>query len=181
MLTLGHASLLLLAPLGFLAVTAASRATTQPIGKIRRAASLLVRCVIVLLLTCALGGPVWTRIAEFPRCTIFLIDGSESLPADADERALRDLKPRWDREVAAGHRCALVAFAGSSHVMVPPTTSPLSVSAMPALDRGATDIGRALETARTLFQEHAANRVVLLTDGLDSNNADIDRRPEMQV
>ena len=46
--------------------------------------------------------------------------------------------------------------------MVPPTTLPLSAAALPALDRGATDIARALETARSLFQEHAANRVVLL-------------------
>jgi Mg-chelatase subunit ChlD len=168
MLTLAHASLLLLAPLGFLAVTAASRSTTQTLGRVRRAASLLVRCLIVLLLTCALGGPVWTRIADFPRCTVFLLDVSESLPPDASDRALRELKPRWDREVAGGHRCALVAFAATSRVMVPPSRLPLSAAALPALDRGATDIARALETARSLFQEHAANRVVLLTDGLDS-------------
>jgi len=168
MLTLAHASLLLLAPLGFLAVTAASRSTTQTIGKVRRAASLLVRCLIVLLLTCALGGPVWTRIADFPRHTIYLLDVSESLPSGASERALHDLKPRWDRDVAAGHRCSLVAFAATTHVMVPPTTQPLTATALPAMDRGATDVSRALETARSLFQEHAANRIVLLTDGLDS-------------
>jgi heme A synthase len=106
MLTLGHASLLLLAPLGFLAITAASRSTTQTLGRVRRAASLLVRCLLVLLLTCALGGPVWTRIADLPRCTVFLLDVSESLPSDAAERALKELQPRWDREVAAGHRCS---------------------------------------------------------------------------
>jgi Mg-chelatase subunit ChlD len=171
MLTLAHASLLLLAPLGFLAVTVASRSTTQTLSRVRRAASLLVRCALVFLLTCALGGPVWTRIAEFPRCTVFLLDVSDSLPSETTERALQDLKPHWDREVAAGHRCALVAFAGTSQVMVPPSTLPLSAPPVPAVVRGATDVARALETARSLFQEHAANRVVLLTDGLDSTQA----------
>ena len=168
MLTLAHASLLLLAPLGFLAVTAASRSTTQTLGKARRVASLLVRCLIVLLLTCALGGPVWTRIAEYPRCTVFLLDVSESLAPGAAEKALQELRPRWDREVAAGHRCALVAFAGTAKVVVPPSSLPLPAVALPPLRRGATDVARAIETARTLFQEQAANRVVLLTDGLDS-------------
>ena len=53
MLSLAHASLLLLAPLGFLAVAVATRTSTQPIGPVRRAASLAVRCLIVLILTLA--------------------------------------------------------------------------------------------------------------------------------
>jgi Mg-chelatase subunit ChlD len=172
MLTLAHASLLLLAPLGFLAVTAAaSRSSAQTLGRVRRAASLVVRCLIVLILTFALGGPVFTRIAEFPRCTVFLLDVSESLPPDAAGKALRELKPRWDRETAAGHRCALVAFAGRSQVIVPPSARPLEIqdfAPAEALERAATDFSRALESARSLFQERAANRIVLLTDGLDS-------------
>ena len=55
MVTLAPAPLLLLAPLGFLAVWAASRSTTQTLGRARRAASVLVRCLIVLILTFALG------------------------------------------------------------------------------------------------------------------------------
>ncbi len=171
MLSLGHASLLLLAPLGILGVIVASRTSAQTLGRARRIASLAVRCAIVLLLTFALGGPVYTRIDEFPRFTAFLLDCSESVAADARAGALRELKPRWDREVAAGHRCALIAFAGHSHVVVPPSKEPLMVGDFKipeTLDRSSTDLNRALETARTLFRESAANRIVLLTDGLDS-------------
>jgi uncharacterized membrane protein/uncharacterized protein YegL len=171
MLTLAHASLLLLAPLGFLAVTAAARSSAQTLGRARRAASMIVRCLIVLILTFALGGPVFTRIAEFPRCTVFLLDVSESLPPGAAGKALRELKPRWDREAAAGHRCALVAFAGRPQVIVPPSARPLEIgdfSPPESLERAATNVTRALESARSLFQERAANRIVLLTDGLDS-------------
>src|SRR5689334_6075959 len=145
MLSLGHASLLLLAPLGFLAVTIAARYSTQDLGRTRRVASLGIRCLIVLLLTFALGGPVFTRIADFPRCTVFLLDVSESVPQETAARAIQELKPRWDREVAAGHRCALAAFAGRTQVLVPPSSSPLDPSAVTfadALDRSATDVGR---------------------------------------
>jgi Ca-activated chloride channel family protein len=171
MLTLAHASLLLLAPLGFLAVLAASRSSAQALGRARRAASLAVRCLIVLILTLALGGPVFTRNAELPRCTVFLLDVSESLPPDAAAIALRELKPRWDREAATGQRCALVAFAGRPQVIVPPSSRPLEIQDFrppETIGRAATNFTRALESARSLFQERAANRIVLLTDGLDS-------------
>jgi len=171
MFSLAHASLLLLAPLGFLAVTVASRSSTQTLGRVRRVASLLVRCSIVLLLTLALGGPVFTRIAELPRCTVFLLDCSESLPREAASKALAELRPRWDRETAAGHRCALIAFAGRSQAVVPPSAKPLDLESLripESLDRESTDIARAIESARALFQENAVNRIVLLTDGVDS-------------
>jgi len=171
MVSLARSSLLLLAPVGILIVALAARASTQSLGRARRVASLGVRCLMVLLLTCALGGPVWTRISEFRRSTVFLADVSESVPAGALDKALAELKPHWDREVAAGHRCALVAFAGATKILVPPGTRPLEISTIPpdsALHRSSTDYSRAFDTARTLFLDHAANRIVLLTDGVDS-------------
>jgi Mg-chelatase subunit ChlD len=175
MLSLAHASLLLLAPLGFLAVAIATRTSAQTLGPLRRAASLVVRGGIVLLLTLALGGPVFTRVAELPRNTIFLLDASESLPQEAYEEALAKLRPIWNREVAGGNRCALVAFAGDTDVLLPPTTAPLeptsersSFKPSGVKNRAATDIARALDCARSLFQENHANRVVLLSDGVDS-------------
>ncbi len=171
MVSLVRASLLLLAPIAFLAVTIASRSGVPSLSRTRRAASLAARCLIVLLLTCALGGPVWTRIADYPHCTIFLADVSESIPAGQLDRALADLKPRWDREVAAGNRCALVAFAGRPQVLRAPDRRPLDLTTIPpndALERNATDLRRALDLAQTLFQERSSNRIVLLTDGLNS-------------
>lgn len=168
MLTLAHASLLLLAPLGFLAVTVASRSTTQSLGRARRAASLAVRCLIVLLLTFALGGPVYTRIADYPRLTVFLLDVSESLPFERSTEALQQLRPHWDREVAGGNRCALVIFAEAAWVLIPPSTEPLRRGLPLIQPRKGTNLSAAVQTARALFQEHAANRIVLLTDGRDS-------------
>jgi Ca-activated chloride channel family protein len=171
MISLAHASVLLLAPLGFLAISLASRYSAQPLPRARRIASLAVRCMLVLLLTFALGGPVFTRVEPYRRFTAFLLDVSESLPQTSTETALRELQPRWNREVAAGQRCALIAFAGHPQVLVPPSSSPLRIDrfvAPESLQRTSTDLARALETARSLFQEHVANRVVLLSDGIDS-------------
>jgi len=171
MVTLVRASFLLLAPIGILAVAVASRSSVQTLGRTRRAASLAVRALIVLLLTCALGGPVWTRIADYPRCTIVLADVSGSVPAGQLDRALAELKPRWDREVASGGLCALVAFAGRPKLLLPPGRHPLELATIApdeALDPNATDLRPALDLARTLFQERTENRILLLSDGVVS-------------
>ncbi|HLY09481.1 MAG TPA: VWA domain-containing protein [Planctomycetota bacterium] len=172
MVSLARSSLLLLAPIGLLIVVAvAARATRQPLGRVRRMGSLAVRFLMVLLLTCALSGPVWTRMSEFPRATVFLADVSESIPAGALDKALADLKPHWDREVALGNRCALVAFAGGTKILIPPGTRPLDVLTIPpdeSLHRSSTDFTRAFDSARSLAQSQFANRIVLLTDGIDS-------------
>lgn len=169
MLNLGHGPLLLLAPLGILAVWVASRSTTQTLGLFRRTASALTRTIVVLLLTFALCAPVFTRISDYRRLTVFLLDVSASLPVGASDRALASLRPVWNREVAGGNRCALVLFAGRAQVLVPPSSRPLElarVAPADSIERTATDFARALDCGRTLFQENAANRLVLLTDGL---------------
>ncbi|HZE96829.1 MAG TPA: VWA domain-containing protein, partial [Planctomycetota bacterium] len=171
MFILLRASLLLLAPLGFLALFVGNRISTQALSRARRAGSLAVRCLLVLLLTCALGGPVWTHITDLRRHTVFLVDVSESVPAAARDRALAELKPQWDREVAEGNLCSMMAFAGASRVLIPPGRAPLQIPAIPTDDglrRSATDFSSAFAAARTLFQSQAANRIVVLTDGLES-------------
>ena len=171
MLSLARSPLLLLVPVGFLIVSIAARYSSHTLGRVRRVASLAVRFLMVFLLTCALGGPVWTRISDLSRFTVFVADVSQSLAPGTADKALLDLKPCWDREVAAGNRCALVAFAGAAKVVVPPSRRPLDVTTIPpdeSLHRSSTDFSRALEAARSLFQDHATNRIVLITDGLDS-------------
>src|SRR4029079_16764378 len=61
-------------------------------------------------------------------------------------------------------------FAGKAQVLRTPGRAPLDLTTIPpneALERNATDLTRALDLARTLCQERAANRIVVLTDGLD--------------
>jgi hypothetical protein len=58
-------------------------------------------------------------------------------------------------------------------VIVPSTTQALATTSerssfTPKVPRTSTDIARALDCARTQFQENHANRIVVLSDGVDS-------------
>jgi Ca-activated chloride channel family protein len=188
--TLAHPSLLLAAPVAILAVAAAVRRTVSPLPRWRRLLSALVRSAAVLLLAFSMVGPSVTRRQEQPCLTVFLADVSESVPRDAWRTAIPELRRAWDREIAAGNRCALVAFAGRTDVLVPPGNRPLEADlarlshrveserlaaagdSSPALkswtDRvgtGTTDFPGALAASRALFTEGSTGRIVLVTDG----------------
>lgn len=192
--TLAHPALILAAPVALLALAAAARRSAARLSRARRILSGLVRGAAILLLTLAMGGPTATRRRDQPYLTIFLGDVSESVPRDAWTTALPELRRAWDREIQAGNRCALVAFAGAAEVMVPPGDLPLPADLTRLAHRSAaerlaaageasagelsalrawtdrigartTDLSVGLSAARALFQENATHRIVLLTDG----------------
>jgi hypothetical protein len=189
--TLAHPSLLLAAPVAILAVAGAVRRTVSTLPRWRRLLSAAVRSTAVLLLTLSMVGPSVSQRREQSSLTVFLADVSESVPRDAWGKAIPELRRAWDREIALGNRCALVAFAGRSEVLVPPGSRPLPTDLSLLAHRAevdrlsaagdakagelrvwadrihavATDFSRGLATARALFQEGFTNRVVLLTDG----------------
>lgn len=126
-LTLQHAGLLLLAAPAILLIVAALRRGTRTLPAWRRAASLAVRTALVLLITLVMTRGVVTVQTARPYLTVFLADVSESVPPAAWEAGADALRRAWATEVAAGNRCALVAFAGRSEILVPPTDRPLEV------------------------------------------------------
>ncbi|HXX93294.1 MAG TPA: vWA domain-containing protein, partial [Planctomycetota bacterium] len=189
--TVAHPAVLLVAPVAILAVVAATRRSVSSLPRWRRLVSGAVRTAAVLLLTFSMVGPSLTQRREQPALTVFLADVSESIPPDAWGKALPELRQAWSREISRGNRCALVAFAGRSQVLVPPGTGPLPEDLSRLSHRAeverlsaagdpkagelrawaeqihavATDFPQALATARALFQEGTTNRIVLVTDG----------------
>lgn len=119
--------LLLLAPLGLLAVTAAARRSARPPARWRRAASFAARALAILLLTPAIARPGATLRTGRPFFTVFALDVSESIPRGARDKDPENVRRLWDREIAAGNRCALVTFAGRAETLVPPSSLPLRV------------------------------------------------------
>lgn len=201
MVTFAHAGFLLLAPALLLVVIAPWRRSAQTLSRGRRAASLAARAVAIALLTAAMSRPLLTLRSDLPYLTVFLLDVSESVPAEAWKEPLERVRRAWDREISAGNRCALVAFAGRAAVLAPPGTGPLSIDAdriahraarerlaagdradtarivdldrwTESLDVTSTDLSRGLETARALFSDDAENRIVLVTDGRDTTRPD---------
>ncbi len=192
--TFAHPALLLVAPVALLAVAAAARRSAAPLPRWRQILSTIIRAAAVLLLTLSMVGPTTVRRLEQPYLTVFLADVSESVPRDAWELALPELRRAWDRETAAGNRCALVAFAGSAEVSVLPGDRPLpqdlsrlahrreaerlaaageaGAAELRALEvwrdrmrTRSTDLSAGLAAARSISQEGMTSRIVLLTDG----------------
>lgn len=124
MVTLNNAWYLVAAPALLAALTLFSRNSARPLPRWRRRASLAARAAVVTLLALALAGPAISTKTERPFLTVFAVDLSESVPDRALDPLLRGLKNTWDREVAQGNSCALVAFAGRSEVLIPPGTAP---------------------------------------------------------
>src|SRR5262245_52520387 len=110
--TFAHPALLLIAPVAILAIVAATRRSTVSLPAWRNALSGIVRVLAVLLLTLSMVGVSATRRRDQPYLTVFLADVSESIPREAWVQAVPELRRAWEREIASGNRCALVAFAG---------------------------------------------------------------------
>jgi Mg-chelatase subunit ChlD len=212
MVTVQHSALLLLAPAALLLVLAAARRGGRPLPRWRKVGSTAVRALAVFVLALTLARPGVTVHAPLDVFTVFLVDVSESVPPAAQEAAVEKVRAAWDRQVAAGRRCALVAFAGRARVLVPASGQPWAVDPsrlaprvalerlraasergdahagaavedlerwMDSVQTGATHLAEALAVARGLFREGATNRIVLLTDGLDTARraAEIDLPP----
>lgn len=182
--------LLFAAPLALTALWLASRGSGAEISRGRRAVSASLRGLAVLVLGAALSRPTIQLPGERAWLTVFVADVSESVPAGAWAAGVEELRRAWSREIEAGHRCALVAFAGRAETIVPPTSAALDVPPWRLAHRAALaeargDAARVTEieawresldvlqtrpaegmrAARALFQEASASRLVLLTDG----------------
>jgi Ca-activated chloride channel family protein len=148
--------------------------------------SVLVAFFFVAL---SVAGPTWSKkqnpFAPPTPPAVVVVEVSQSMLA-------RDIQPsRLERarhkirdfaELRAGAATALIAFAGSAHVVLPLTDDPaLFISFLEGLDpevmpKPGQRIGGALELADKLLQEeHNFGAVVVLADGIDPADQEIVR------
>lgn len=126
-----------------------------------------LRSVILALLALALCG---ARLRTFSRklAVLFVVDQSASITPDGAKQA-RDFIAASLPHAARGSLAGVVGFAGSASVLQPPSASQTLASAWAApAQKEATDIAGALAFASALFPPDAARRVVLLSDGNDT-------------
>ena len=140
--------------------------------------------IALVAITMAAAGPTWSKQASpwFSETAplVIAIEVSDSMRSN-------DLQPtRLDRArfkvmdlVAArtGSRTALIAYAGSAHIVVPPSTDadvlkPFLESLDPAImPAGGADASKVLPLARTLLGEQATTGTLLfVNDGFDSGD-----------
>ncbi|MCY1497003.1 von Willebrand factor type A domain protein [compost metagenome] len=142
--------------------------------------------VLLVLGAVAAAGPTWEQdrpdFVDDRAPLILALDLSPSMDADdvppsrlsAAKHKLHDLIQR-----RAGARTALLAYAGSAHVVLPATDDPalldtfLQALSTDLIDTAGKDVLGVIDEARRLLEaERSPGTLVLLTDGADSGQFD---------
>lgn len=142
--------------------------------------------LIVAMGSVAAAGPAWQRDepAFLDNVAPLIVavdlftsmDGTDMPPSrlEAAKHTLRDVAAR-----RAGTRTGLIAYAGSSHLVLPPTDDinllDLFIQALSTdlIDRPGRDAAGAIELgARMLAAERAGGTLLLMTDGADTQQLD---------
>jgi Ca-activated chloride channel family protein len=143
-------------------------------------------CTLLILGAIAAAGPTWEQdrpdFLENRAPLIVAVDLSPSMDAadvqptrlEAAKHKLHDLIQR-----RAGARTALIAYAGSAHLVLPPTDDPaLLDSFIQALgtgliDKPGKDVGAVIEQAKHLLSaEKTPGTLLLISDGADTAQLD---------
>ncbi|MGO4815567.1 VWA domain-containing protein [Cupriavidus sp. 2MCAB6] len=138
-------------------------------------------CAALVLIGLAAAGPAWERepppFTEDKAPMVVAIDLSRNMDAvdlaptrlERGKQKVRDLM-----QLRAGSRTGLVVYAGTAHMVVPPTDDPQFMALyLDALDTGmmpraGKNAAAALALADTLLaRESAAGTVLFITDGFD--------------
>ncbi len=139
-------------------------------------------CALLVLGAVAAAGPTWEQdrpdFLENRAPLIVAVDLSPSMDAsdvqptrlEAAKHKVHDLIQR-----RAGARTALIAYAGSAHLVLPPTDDPalldtfIQALSTGLLDKPGKDIGAVIDQAKRLLSaEKTPGSLLLLTDGADT-------------
>ncbi|RLU05190.1 hypothetical protein CS078_06445 [Pseudomonas prosekii] len=143
-------------------------------------------CTLLMLGAVAAAGPTWEQdrpdFLENRAPLIIAIDLSPSMDASdvppsrlqAAQHKLHDLIQR-----RAGARNALIAYAGSAHLVLPPTDDPalletfIQALSTDLIDKTGKNVSAVIEQAkRLLAAEKTPGTLLLITDGADTTQLD---------
>src|SRR5712671_1691541 len=167
--------LLALAPLAALPSILAMRAGMRVAG----AASALLRVLCVIALVAMLAGlRVPGRIAAKSVAVVAALDQSRSMAPDQQEwmrRRVEELKA----SMAPTDQLGIVGFGRDARLLAPLTDPRLVGNFGAGVDGGATNIASALTAAEGLFAPEADKRIVLLSDGNETEDSAMTEVPAM--
>ncbi len=145
------------------AVLRVSRTNFNPRQRLVQAG---VRTALLAALILALALPAAT-LGSSSVCVVYLVDASDSVApsavlaaADAIDALTTQARPSVTRLMAFGANAVVVDNTDALRALVRPERTTPSV-----LDRGGTDLERALETARAELEPGHVPRIVLFSDG----------------
>ncbi len=159
-------ALLALVLVPVLAISA--RRLAPRIGLVRAWSSWGIRSVIIALLALALSQPLFPR-GTYDVTVAVIMDRSRSVSDAGREAAVEWLSTALHGdERTTGDRVALVHVAAQAVPgAMPDPASEVSLSVLPG-PRDGSDLYRGIELARAMLPQDTRNRLVLVSDGLDT-------------
>lgn len=133
------------------------------IAPTRKRFVLILRSIVVVLLVFALAGVQAVRVHKRV-CTLFLLDASDSIPESARKEGIAFIH-KAVKHLRPDDKVGLIVFGRNPVVEIAPTNLRKLSDFHAAPDRAATDIASALRLAMALFPDGYAKRIVLLSDG----------------
>jgi len=138
------------------------------LGFTRRWTAIVFRTVLISAIVFALAGIQWRQQSD--RVSVFyLLDQSESVPADKRKLMLDYVCAEVEKHRRADDRAGVIIFGGNAKVEFPAIDSLIPnlgrFESSLDLRENSTNLEAALKLAKASFPDDSAKRVVILTDG----------------
>lgn len=160
---------LALLPFVWLAAFYAQRSSRRNLSPFRRSAVRILRPLILLLLVLALAGLTIER-PEDRLTVIFAVDGSRSVGGTGHAETVRWLAAAADK-IPAEDQAGVVVFGRDAMIDTFPTDGFRVGEVLARPDGNATDLGAAVRLARGLLPPQHEGRLVLLSDGVETQGS----------
>lgn len=160
--------LLLLAGLPVLAWY--SRRALAALGPVQRVAAMVLRCAVLGLLVLALAELQWVRTTD-RMSVLYVLDQSLSVPPEHRRAMVEWVNRSIRRHRHDDDRAGVIVFGRRALVEIPPfddavqLNDRLEAAADPQFDPRQTNLADALRLAQATFPEGTARRVVVVSDG----------------
>ncbi|MCP4839672.1 MAG: VWA domain-containing protein [Planctomycetes bacterium] len=149
-----------------------SRGARVSLGPVRGIVIPLLRCLLIVLLVCALADPVLSRHSDRQTVAIVL-DRSRSMDQSGLDAAVRWLQDSTSNRSESEYLAVVDAGRDATAVMMPDATGVVSLGAMNG-SFDATDLGGAIEFAKGLLPDGGTHRILLVSDGNETAGSLLD-------
>lgn len=173
-ITVGQPWWLILVPLIVPPLIVVSARSLAGLGAVRRAIAILLRTAVITLIVLALAEVQTVRRSD-RLTTMYLVDGSQSIPRELQGPALEYVSAS-SRKRGKEDLAGVIVFGRGPRVEAPPAPTEINLLGIESqIDPEYTDLGAAIKLALATFPEDTARRIVILSDGNENRGNAIEQ------